>query len=878
MLFILLWFTYIVRKQSISAAVSKMKKIFILLVSFYFLSQTYNLVYPCTIIYRPPLIFDSTEYIFIGKVINYTEPLFSDSLGRSFQGLIVEIVEPVYLPKNTSGFIKIVPYVLGAACDLTTWDRKSFELQYPLGTELRIVGKESVFIKNKNPSNSIILDVNSRNMFHLSKNFKEPAILFSTKSSIFDYRYACIDSNKSFSNKLTLYDSKESENLHLSFQEQYHFELRKDLYRLSIARSDLDKMQIIKRLFAFSLYSKKDFLEIINRNIKTETIKQELVSLMPKRFERPSPDTTLHSEIPASLSSPWLQTNGPYGGSITSLVLKNSDKSVTLFAGTRTNGVFRSTDIGENWIAINSGLTNPYIYTVFTDGNYIYAGTDSGAFRSTNNGENWIAVNNGFGIKKVFRVYAFTFSEKYLFAGSNHSGVFRSSDNGESWSEVNSGLSNLQVNCLLTYDKYLFAGTYGGVFVSTDDGNNWRTINEGLPNRLYPNSKSLWLYINTILMSGDRLFIGTEEDGMYSSKDFGETWTPVNIDLKQVRVYSIIGNPSNLIVSTRNGIFRSTNNGETWIALDKTFSRFTYTTIALHDSILYTGDNGVHYTSDYGEKWININEGLRNTAVNDLSLSAENLIAKVYTQGIFLSTDNGIKWSLISDNLQVNEFSSIACDEKNIIVGTNDEIFLSSDRGENWQLILKNKGVRKVFLIGNNLFAYVNNDLMRSTNLGKNWDTCLTRVIVKSIEKSGDFLFLVSDGKKGTLRSTDNGLNWESLNIGEDCRIYSLKSRAGKLYASAVKCGIMISSDNGETWLSYDNDFKYFGFNNLTAYGEYIFATSEKLGVFISMNDGKDWIPFNFGLADLWVLSLTVKDNILFAGTTTGVWAHKLNN
>ena len=748
-----------------------------------------------------------------------------------------------------------------------------------MGTELRIVGKVSVFIKNGNPSDSIFLDINPYSMFTLSKNFKEPAFLFSSKNSIYDYRYACIDSNKSFRNKLTLYDSKESENLHLSFQGQYHFELRKDLYRLSIALSDSDKMEIIKRLFAFSLYSKKDFLEIINRNIKNETAKQELVSLMPKRFERPALDTTLHSEIPASFASPWIQTQGPYGGYITSLALEeNSGQDLTLFAGTKTNGVFRSTNNGENWTACNKGLSNPYIYTLFTYRNNIYAGTDSGAFCSTNNGENWAAINNGFEIKKIFRVFAFVSTDRYLFAGTNSKGIFRSSDNGENWLAINSGLSNLQVNCLLHYKNYLFAGTFGGIFVSTDDGDNWQAINEGLPNCLYPNSKSLWLYINTILMSGDKLFIGTEEDGMYSSTNFGETWTPVNIDLKQVRVHSIIGNPSNLIVSTRNGIFRSTNNGETWIALDKSFSRFTYTTIALHDSILYTGDNGVHYTSDYGEKWININEGLRNTAVNDLSLSDGNLVAKVYTQGIFLSTDNGFKWSLISDNLQVNEFSSIACDEKNIIVGTNDEIFLSSDGGENWLQILKNKGVRKVFLIGNNLFAYVDNNLMRSTNLGKDWDTCLTRVIVKSIEKSGNYLFLVSDGKKGTLRSSDNGLSWGSLNIGEDCRIYSLTSKADKLYASAVKCGIMISSDNGETWLSYDNDFKYFGFNNLIAYGDYLFATSEKLGVFISMNDGKDWIPFNFGLADLWVLSLTIKDNILFAGTTNGVWAHKLNN
>ena len=79
-----------------------MKKIFYYFLIFCFLSQLYSSIYSCTIGYTPPVKFDSTEYIFIGRIKDYTGPLYSDSLGRSFQGLIVEIVDPVYLPKSTS--------------------------------------------------------------------------------------------------------------------------------------------------------------------------------------------------------------------------------------------------------------------------------------------------------------------------------------------------------------------------------------------------------------------------------------------------------------------------------------------------------------------------------------------------------------------------------------------------------------------------------------------------------------------------------------------------------------------------------------------------------------------------------------------------------
>jgi len=47
-----------------------------------------------------------------------------------------------------------------------------------------------------------------------------------------------------------------------------------------------------------------------------------------------------------------VQTNGPNGGSVLSIVKSGAN----IFAGTSTGGVFLSTDNGTSWIAINSGL------------------------------------------------------------------------------------------------------------------------------------------------------------------------------------------------------------------------------------------------------------------------------------------------------------------------------------------------------------------------------------------------------------------------------------------------------------------------------------------------------------------------------------------
>ena len=52
----------------------------------------------------------------------------------------------------------------------------------------------------------------------------------------------------------------------------------------------------------------------------------------------------------------WQQTNGPYGGYITCLAVSGSN----IFAGTFDCGVFMSSNNGNNWTYVSTGLTNTY--------------------------------------------------------------------------------------------------------------------------------------------------------------------------------------------------------------------------------------------------------------------------------------------------------------------------------------------------------------------------------------------------------------------------------------------------------------------------------------------------------------------------------------
>jgi hypothetical protein len=66
-----------------------------------------------------------------------------------------------------------------------------------------------------------------------------------------------------------------------------------------------------------------------------------------------------------------------------------------IFAGTLFNGVFRSTNNGTSWSAVDSGLTSTYVQTLAISGTNLFAGTLHGVFQSTNNGTTWNAINSG---------------------------------------------------------------------------------------------------------------------------------------------------------------------------------------------------------------------------------------------------------------------------------------------------------------------------------------------------------------------------------------------------------------------------------------------------------------------------------------------------
>ena len=158
----------------------------------------------------------------------------------------------------------------------------------------------------------------------------------------------------------------------------------------------------------------------------------------------------------------------------------------TIFVGTEEHGIFKSTDGGGSWVAVNTGLTISNVQALAISPGYatdqtIFAGTaGGGVFKSTDGGGNWVAVNAGL---EEMHVQALAISPDYetdqtIFAGTDN-GIFRSTDGGSNWAAVSNGLANLNISALAlspayATDQTIFAGAeWNGVFKSTDGGGSW---------------------------------------------------------------------------------------------------------------------------------------------------------------------------------------------------------------------------------------------------------------------------------------------------------------------------------------------------------------------------------------------------------------------
>jgi len=245
----------------------------------------------------------------------------------------------------------------------------------------------------------------------------------------------------------------------------------------------------------------------------------------------------------------WTNFGGGLPYSNVRALLNVESYPFNLLAGMVSGRISKSTDYGDNFTGFPvDSVQLPFLASINsilerTNSSEFWVGTERGVFVLPQYYplSSWIPINTGLPSSET-KVRAIIEKDGEIFAGTN-SGVYQL--NGFTWDEKNTGLTNLNVTALSSANGLLFAGTaqgsIGGVYISSDNGTNWT-----------PSLSNPW--ITSILKIGSNIFAGTFGDGVWRSTNNGNTWGQINDGLASGAYYVLsLGADDQYIFNGTNG-------------------------------------------------------------------------------------------------------------------------------------------------------------------------------------------------------------------------------------------------------------------------------------------------------------------------------------
>ncbi len=608
----------------------------------------------------------------------------------------------------------------------------------------------------------------------------------------------------------------------------------------------------------------------------------------------------------------------------------------TLYAVLHGQGVYKTTNVGENWTDIS--------------------GNGSGLPQTPHVGFNSVVVDPATG-------------HLYLLGGSDvdtdlsHTGadpfsmytIFKSTNGGNNWTNLNDG--NLGTNSLSIKglaiapadSDVLYAGSLNGVFRSTDGGSSWTNINASLN---YTHTAGV-----ALSSDGSDLYAPMLGGGVYvgdvNSITNDVLWDPESHLASKIYHVQVTVDPTNSTIlyasAYPGGIFKSINGGETWVEANFGMASFkiddpsrqgyyAFEIAPANPDIIYLGlyGVGIYKSTDGAGTWRPMNgvaQTMRGQNISALFVdpSDEDKVYVATEEGVYRSLDGGQNWSSYSNELFNNDIRTLA--------GRADGVLLAGSRGNGiywidetelaWQQMgpLFNYGTfwpiwnRPLYQYSTLLFHPENPNVIylgtfptgiyKSIDGGQTWrehNVGWTNDGVFSLVFHPDNPEIVYAGTyNGVNRSIDGGEHWQIWDSGWPAEqwVFSIDfdPRNPNVMYACSKNGenqgagredfhgiVMKSVDGGENWspiMSGLDDQEFYKIIVDKNEPDILYLATQYDGVYISRNGGNQWEPWNDGLSNLTAgtngnnvtntMVLSADGRYLFFGTSgSGVYRREL--
>ncbi|MDT8388508.1 MAG: hypothetical protein RQ736_13445 [Thiogranum sp.] len=347
------------------------------------------------------------------------------------------------------------------------------------------------------------------------------------------------------------------------------------------------------------------------------------------------------------------------------------DGQLSLGVITYGGGAYITHDKGANWSIANNGLKNPRLGDIaFSPAFHIDSTlfTDSNGYllRSTNRGASWEGIRMDLASVRRY------ITSRLIRRGAPDDLLRRfekETDRRVQYPTV------IALSPDFPNDGVLFFGTrWHGVYRSDDAGENYYNVRE------YTEGAVTMLALSPAFPRDETLFMFVRGHGLYKSTNGGEDWRQIDVgnsigskdsgslNEKLARKYLVVSfspdyeSDRTLFGGNPRGLFKSTDNGETWVQVDtdKLPAGSNVLTVAL--------------SPDYGKD--------------------RTLLVSVKGHGLYRSSDGGETFSEIGhalreDNalIELLAYSSELAEDGMVYAASDEELYVSTDRGDNWTQI-----------------------------------------------------------------------------------------------------------------------------------------------------------------------------------------------
>jgi photosystem II stability/assembly factor-like uncharacterized protein len=456
-------------------------------------------------------------------------------------------------------------------------------------------------------------------------------------------------------------------------------------------------------------------------------------------------------------------TNGPYDARVMTIAIHPFDNQ-HIYIGTIENGIYESTNGGQYWEHIDSDSLerNMRVIAIHPTGpDTMFAATVRGIFRSNDAGETWSKVQLAFAPNNEVRALAIcpydpsiiltgsiSYMQKstdggaswnliyietnvqdiefdpqnedrvyYVSQSANYGmSIFRSDDLGDTWVNIHNDLDSVGWVQDMAIDPvdpqiiYLsqhvpFDSANKCLAKTTDGGQHWFDIT---PPRLYT---KILISVTVLPSDHNTVFVCSWGNAVLRSTDAGLTWAPATVGLRGKNAQRVVVDTSTGIIYLGmlfDGIYRSTNNGDSWEKISYNIPQASCGSLSLNcrspDSIYVVSGNGVYLSEDGAQTWgyFNIDPPISYGNVNDIAVDPVNpdyIYAGYATSwagdrgGTARSIDGGSSWSYSHSGLPYDitpnsiEISRVDNSPTRLFMASNRGVYQSDDQGDNWILV-----------------------------------------------------------------------------------------------------------------------------------------------------------------------------------------------